>query len=494
MRMSRRLRPITSGVEQPVVVGLAIVGAGLLGLAVPSYGMIVLGALFLAAMALVLLTKPTLGLFILTATLPLESVGRLGPGLTTTKILGVIVFGMWLLYKLLHRESWQPVVSTNLFKASIALLSLGLLSLVWATYPSSSYRGLLQLVQLLLWSALIMDLADSWDRVLWLVRILMMAALTAVILVLAQYFVGEVNRAGAGITGGINKTSALIVTVIPFAFYFIRAQGSRLWRSVGLLYLLLTPVAVLVTFARQSYLLMPLAVLTQYWETIKGRTGRNALFMLTALILVVAAVLVSQNAVVDQVQRRIETIVPYVNSWITGEKAMFYGRKYKSSGRGLHWRVGFTIFQDYPLLGAGYGNYGQHFLAYQYQVPGFDRYIDHARSPHSSYVGILADLGILGLVLWLVVLGVGVWNLKVAWSTAKTKCPQYFWLVQAVTYSTVLQILYGFAHNIHTQKLFWLLMALTVVIRRLAKQTDSVHDDANLTTHSQPSSAVANQL
>jgi O-antigen ligase len=137
--------------------------------------------------------------------------------------------------------------------------------------------------------------------------------------------------------------------------------------------------------------------------------------------------------------------------------------------RAYGWRVGAQMVREAPLLGVGYNNFGQLFLAYQLEVPGSPQIFDKPRSPHSSYVGIVAELGLIGAALWIVLLGVAFRNLLLAGRrTTADGAPARFFLVQAVGNVLLLQVLYGWALNSHMNKNFWFILGLSVVLHQLA--------------------------
>ena len=158
--------------------------------------------------------------------------------------------------------------------------------------------------------------------------------------------------------------------------------------------------------------------------------------------------------------------MPYLQSSVAESDTGFL------SSRGYHARVGLAIFQDHPLLGAGYENFGQLFLHdYQFRVPGAERIWSSPRSPHSSYVGFLANLGLLGLTLWLAIVAIALRNVAIVQSIlARTRPSRESLFVQALTYSLILQIAYGLSANVHNEKLVWLLLGLSVAVRYLADE------------------------
>ena len=458
-----------------LLAGLAIVMAGLLGMVVPSRGADVLGVPMILFGVLLLLIQPVLGMLLIAATIPLENLAVFGGDITATRILGIGVFGLWFSRKLLRRESWQAVLSSGFLIATIPLLGFALASALWAEYPEEVFSGSARLFRLILWALLVADLANSWDRIAWLVKGTVVLGLGAALLTVQQYVAGNVSpsgRAGGDIAGGINSTALVLVTIIPFAFYLIRAKEGPPWRQLGMLYIAVATFAVAVTFSRMSLIMLALIMSTQFWEAFRGPSARGWLILLAGVVLVAAFAVIPQSQLGERLADRAQTVLPYFQSSLAENDAGVL------SSRGYHARVGLAIFQDHPLLGAGYENYGHLFLNdYQFRVPGAAEIWGSPRSPHGSYVGFLADLGLVGLALWLTVVAIALRNLAIARSIlARTKPSREFLLAQAVTYGLLLQVVYGFSANVHLEKLVWLFLGMSVAVRFLADQSAGQHE------------------
>ena len=292
--------------------------AFVIGLAVSDYGLIVPLSILGLCLVFLLLTRPFLGLILITVTIPIENAMKVGNDVTFTRVLGILVFAIWLSAKMLNDNRWKHLVQTPFFRLCLALLVFALASMLWAPYPSESILPVLSLAQMIGLTVLIIDLVNSWNRAIWVLRLLVVGALVTSIWTTFQYFVSGVVRAGAELAGGVNETSTLLVTVVPIAFFLIRTSKKKmLWPTLGLLYLISAPVAVLVTFSRQSFLLLPLAFISNYWETFKHRTGRARLVLITAVVVALFAIILGIGTVTDQVVERINRITPELTSFIT---------------------------------------------------------------------------------------------------------------------------------------------------------------------------------
>ena len=67
----------------------------------------------------------------------------------------------------------------------------------------------------------------------------------------------------------------------------------------------------------------------------------------------------------------------------------------------IHWIANFDMFLDYPFTGVGFGQYGENF-GYTYQF-FYDTVKDYGsdRSHHSTFLGSMAEFGLLGILFWI---------------------------------------------------------------------------------------------
>src|SRR5690606_28550781 len=177
----------------------------------------ILGALLAPASALFAFAQPLLGIYTVTVTLPVEDLIPGIGGATGAKVLGILVFASWLSRKVIIRDSWRAILSTDFFFVSLVALFWVFASALWAKYRGTTFQGVFTQIQLFALSLLVIDLITSWNRFIWLGKFLVVGGLIAAVAAMDQYFLDGVKRAGDGITGGINHTASTLVTIIPFA-------------------------------------------------------------------------------------------------------------------------------------------------------------------------------------------------------------------------------------------------------------------------------------
>jgi O-antigen ligase len=76
--------------------------------------------------------------------------------------------------------------------------------------------------------------------------------------------------------------------------------------------------------------------------------------------------------------------------------------------RFLMWNTSLNMIKDKPIFGSGIGTFKINYLDYQAEFlndnPGYVKYWVHAREPHNEYLHICAELGIIGLGIFLIIL------------------------------------------------------------------------------------------
>jgi O-antigen ligase len=442
-----------------VAVGL---GAGELGWQL----LIVLAAL---SVAVAVFYRPFFGVLLLAATLPAEAILNVG-GVGLGRVIGLTVFGAWFVQKIATRQSWYRVVSNGFFPAAIGFLIWVLASMLWAEHLRAVRVGFIRLAQMVALALIVIDLADSKRKLDLIAKTLVLSALAAAGATLYQAEILSVRRAGADIAGGINQTAMLLVTVIPLGFYLLRTSGRFIWGLVGTLYLGIAAVSVVTTYSRLNLLLLPPLIAVLYLLTARERRGRRWLLAVTVAGAVGATLFVPW----DKLAERAESIDAYV------DRTLQFGQmQAETSGRGYHLRIGLAIARDHPFIGAGYGNYGYLFRdEYQFQVSGEQKLYSGVRSPHSSYVGIAADLGAIGLATWLLLLGLCGASATRAWRRARAGgVHDLLALIEALVLMLGLHVFaYGFYAPNQTDKLLWLIMAMCMAVGYVVRAESQLSD------------------
>src|SRR5690606_30521801 len=105
-------------------------------------------------------------------------------------------------------------------------------------------------------------------------------------------------------------------------------------------------------------------------------------------------------------------------------------------------------------------------------VGGSEGLYYNPRSPHSSHIGILADLGLIGLAIWLTLLfGCALYYAAASWWLSLRRGLQNTrFLSESLLVAMGLHAVpYAFYQPNEMTKIFWLLFAMTFGLYRLAK-------------------------
>ena len=189
-------------------------------------------------------------------------------------------------------------------------------------------------------------------------------------------------------------------------------------------------------------------------------------------MLAIGAAAVSVFIPWDEVLDRGGTIVPALEGNRAEDPALV-------SGRPHIWLGAWAAFTDNPGLGIGYTNFRRRFVdTYQFSVPSrfVKRLFVSPTSPHSTILGIMAELGLAGILFWLWLQVAAFRNLRLAWAIRdrlgdSTRAV----LIQAMFISLIAYQIYSPLSVIQNHKLYWVIIGLTWAIWRLTRQSRELH-------------------
>jgi putative inorganic carbon (HCO3(-)) transporter len=221
------------------------------------------------------------------------------------------------------------------------------------------------------------------------------------------------------------------------------------------------------------------AVMAGSFLAILGTYSRGALFALAAagvafavrsrsgmaLLLAAGIVAVSLPAVLPPTWfERMSTIQTY------NEDTSF-------SGRVEAWQTAVNIVEQRPLIGGGYSATNLNWVAQQFHSLGS---ADAGRAAHSIYFQVLGDHGIVGLVLYLLILGAAAANTFVVINVVRGRA-ELAWagqLARMLQVSMVAYLVGGAALSMAYYDGFIVMLALTssllITVRRMVAQADGV--------------------
>lgn len=347
-------------------------------------------------------------------TIPLiGSVGRLA---------GFVTLGAATLYVLLRGRIRQPGwfhVVTGVFVIWATL------SLFWTIDPQSTMTRVSTYLQLGVFVWLIWELAVTEERQVALLQAYVIGAYVTALSTFAEYFVsaGVDEDRFAGLGYNPNDLGFILTLAIPAAWYLslrLTKPGlvwlNRLYVPVGLL-------AIVLTGSRGAFVPAVIALTFIPWSSRQlSWTSRVGALAAAAMTLYLASVMVPTKTL-----ERLAT---------TGEQI----ETREFSGRADIWRAGVRVVLDNPVVGVGAGAFG----------PAVHPVLRAERASHMAYLSVLAELGVVGLVLFL-----GLFATIVPSTRLMPFLQKRYWLITVLTLAIGMLV-----RNYDYHKPLWFLLGL----------------------------------
>lgn len=375
----------------PRTVGLAVIGAaalaGLLTAWKAPAGVAIVLACCYAAVALL---DPFAGLVLWIPLAFLEGFPVLNAG---GKAAGLLVALAWMGAAGRRADTVGEVLRRHrgLTAGIVGLLTWQTLSVIWATSPYQTVSDLWHWYVIVLMFFVVATSVTSLDRV----RIVIAAFLIGAVLSVLSGLLGgalanptataQATESGRlyGAAGDPNYLAAALAPAMVLAavlFALTREASARLWLAVA------TLVTAYGLFASESRGGLIAALVTIVTALIVLR-ARRAWVVSAALIGVAVAV-------------AFFAITPGAWSRVTHFN--------DGSGRSDVWKVAERVIEDHPVLGVGLNNFpvvAKQYTAQPGELKDLQLIVDRPHVTHNIYLQFLADTGIIGLLLFLTIVG-----------------------------------------------------------------------------------------
>jgi O-antigen ligase len=174
-------------------------------------------------------------------------------------------------------------------------------------------------------------------------------------------------RAG-GLFGEPNFFALSLAAALPFGLRLITDAGWR--RMLGILAAVAIPMGILASGSRAGLLVAGLAAVLWAWSSLRG-AARLAVLLPFACAL---------------------ALVPLFSAQVSDSAGREVGGRYTENS------IAIAMFADHPLLGVGPGQYPALYRDYARRIGDDPRY---EREPHSLFLQIAAEQGLVGLLAFL---------------------------------------------------------------------------------------------
>lgn len=269
------------------------------------------------------------------------------------------------------------------------------LSTVVSYWPGGSFWITVDFLKEIVVFVLIINIALSVHALGRLIDVMIFSNGILSLFAVKDYLTGKVSEEGRiqGVVSGIfddpNDLALSLVTMVPLIYWKIQTQATRRGRLLFTALMVVVVGGVVATQSRGGFIaLLGIALM------IVKESRKKMVAVLLGAIIAIGVLVVTPRGAFD----RFSTITDYHNE----ETAQIR----------LHmWAAGLRMFADHPVLGVGAGMFA---VAYgqAYRDPGFA--YNTWWTAHNSVIQVVAELGLLGFLLWTGLLVSGFSSLRTA--------------------------------------------------------------------------------
>jgi O-antigen ligase len=258
---------------------------------------------------------------------------------------------------------------------------------------------------------------------------------------------GHLRPRLAGPIGEKNRYAQILLVLLPLAIWLVRTEARRALRLLGVGFAVLTLTGALLTFSRGAFVALVLTVLVAL--AMRFLRLRHVVPLTVALI---GLTLIVAPDFVTRVQSLGNAGAATSTSTSQQADAALVGRATENL-------AALDTFRDHPFIGVGPGE----FFAKYSQAAGnaLDlRFLATTRHAHSLYLEMGADLGIVGLGMFLAIALVTIGQLRNLGRLLARRRPDLAYLAQALVLSLVAYLTSALFLQLSFQRYYWFLIAL----------------------------------
>jgi O-antigen ligase len=434
------------------VIAAAAAGAALLGAVSvhsPKYAVLALLAAAFVAVAISRLALAVAAFIVLT--FPEHLPGSLGAGATLAKPVGALLVLAWgaLVLTRQVRVPTLPHAQPLLFWMIVGLLLFGSLSQLWAADPSQTRTGL---QRILLNAALLVVVYTAASTRSGFRTIVSGFLLGSVVTSGYSIITGSSQRL-AGVVNTDLFAAELIPAIIVACFLLVTTGSQRarwLYGGVAGVDLL----AFVLTQSRGG--IVGLAVGLLLAVVLAGRARARILALVLALVAV-----------------GLGYYFGYKPAHVFGGDTTRGGLNGATSGRLDLWRVALLIFKGHPLGGVGLGNFQTVEPSYATQSVNLTmvrQIVQEQLVVHNTYLQMAADLGLVGLGLFLAILALPLRLAGRALRRLELQNHELEFYVRGLLAGTIgMLVAYAFL-SAEFEKPFWLLLGLLASVPAVLRE------------------------
>ena len=383
-----------------------------------------------------------------------------GVAVSVAKVTGALLALSWLALVATRVTTGNDFFDSHAVLSYLLLAFLGwvTLSASWAEYSGAAFESVYRFALNLMLFPIVFTAIRSRRHIVWV-----LAAFLGGALVSAMYGVfatptqavgsGEFSRlSGAGLDP--NELAALLVASLAFAAALAARRGAIALRLVAVAAVPFCLMGVLLSLSRGGLVALTVALLTAI--IIGGR------WRVPALVLLAIAAL---------------SVIVYFGSIATPAERNHITEANGGTGRTSTWKVGWRMVEANAVKGVGGDNFRTssiHYLLEPGTVPRSDFIVEHPHVAHNMYLEVLADLGIVGLTLFLAIITFAIKAaLEAARSFRRSGDARMELLARALVVAVAALLAADFFLSEQYSKQLWLLLALAPAMRAVARRGEA---------------------
>ncbi|MDI2595071.1 O-antigen ligase family protein [Pseudomonas sp. 681] len=441
---------------------VSLLGLACLGLLASPYPYLAPGAVLGLVGVAVLYRKPTWGLLGITALVPFEGFFK-GNALSGSKFLGVSLILILLLQLAIHQLPGERLRS-NIWRFLIWFLILYGLSFITSDDLGMSAGHLRELSVGLILFVITLLIGRELNLDLFARLVTLSVAVTCVMAMFSAKYQDQ-GRA-SGLLEDPNAFALLIAFAVPMALLLVLRSPNLLHRLFwgGCCLLLLGGMTKTESRSGLVVLFLSLVIGTLHYRAQLPRIRPRHLgfAMLGAAIVIPLAIYAMPAGYIARIQS-----LSVLSAGAKGHDDESLGR------RASYIVVGGQMIRENPLLGSGPGTFPLHYAPSGYAAAfSANRKIgDLYRRAHNTYLEIFSELGIPAGLLFVAMLGLGLYNLiraRRAWMLRRNWEQADLLTHLSISFlSLTLFLMFLSAPN---QKYVWIMLALSSVLRTQAEE------------------------
>jgi len=383
---------------------------------------------------------------------------------SVSRFLGIFVGAFWL-FTVLVTGKFRKIAPIHVFIFLFILWNA--LSVLWSIDPDETLTRLLTYVQMAVFSLIIWDLYSTPSAI--------RAGLQAYVLGLTVVIASTINNFLASSQtdyvlygrysasgSNANTTGILLAMGLPLAWYLASTAGDkkveRVLRLVNYAYIPMITFTMILTGTRFAIIMSLPAFIFGLGTLTRLKPGyRILIFILLAMALFSLGSKIPQASI-----QRLGTIDEEIQGGDLNDRTEL-------------WRLGLDFWLEHPILGIGSAGFD----------PAVEPIYGRPRALHNSFIAIAAELGIVGIVLFAIILVIAIlqaWRHPTKWET-------WFWLTVLAAWcigNLALTWVYS--------KPTWLLLSLLFASASLVRQYSPFWPDAELRKGNETTIPQAPQL